>query len=328
MAGVVLGILGLAGLGIAGYAVYSLLQEPVPVTEPANDPDGGVAQTQSLEEILGAVQVYVRNEDYASALQVLEGAVSSYPGDQELRYSLGDLYLLTNQPALAYEQYLAGIEIGPESWNAHFNAGTIANTIDNPEIAEGHYLAAMRMDPSNPDTPLYLAAIQQKLNKLDEAKSNLALAGKMNPSDTRVLMMRAEIAMRENKPTIALDLSRKAREIEPNELGLILMEARALKRMRETEQAVELLTALPMEQAIVPDAVKLLAECLGALGQIDDAASRVMDAADRQPANAELCFEAALWLQRAGRSDEAVEWATQSAGMGNERAQQWLSSLP
>ena len=102
-------------------------------------------------------------------------------------------------------------------------------------------------------------------------------AGKLNPSDTRVLMMRAEIAMRENKPTIALDQARRAREIEPNALGLILMEARALKRMRETQQAVDLLTALPMEQAIVPEAVTLLAECLGALGRIDDATARVMD---------------------------------------------------
>ena len=106
------------------------------------------------------------------------------------------------------------------------------------------------------------------------------------------------------------------------------MEARALKRMRETQQAVDLLTALPMEQAIVPETVTLLAECLGALGRIDDAAARVMDAADRQPTNAELRYEAALWLQRAGQMDEAIEWATQAAGMGHERAKQWLESLP
>jgi tetratricopeptide (TPR) repeat protein len=330
MTGVILGILALAGLGIAGYAVWSIMQEPIPET-PADDPDRpgkGMAETESIEEILGAVQVYVREEDFSSAQRVLESAVVSYPSDQELRFALGDLYLLTNQPAPAYDQYLAGIEIGPESWNAHFTAGTIANTIGNPEIAAGHYNAAMRLDPSNPETPLYLAAIQQKLNKLDEAKASLAIAGKMNPSDARIYAMRAEIAMRENKATIALEQVRKAREIEPNDLGLILIEARALKRLRETEDAIGLLQALPMEQAMNPDAVTLLAECLGSMGRFDDAASRVMDAADRQPTNGALRFEAALWLHRAGRTDEAIEWATQASGLGESRAQEWLDSLP
>jgi tetratricopeptide (TPR) repeat protein len=329
LSGVIVGLVALAGLGVAGYAVWSILQVPVPQA-PAGSEDGGtgMAETQSIEEILSAVQVYVRAEDYDAAQRVLEEAVVSYPVDQELRYALGDLYLLTNQTAPAYEQYLAGIEIGPESWNAHFTAGTIANTIDNPEIAAGHYEAAMRLDPNNPETPLYLAAIQQKLNRLDEAKASLALAGKLNPSDARVFAMRAEIAMRENKATIALEQVRRAREIEPNDLGLILLEARSLKRLRETEDAVELLMALPMDQAMNPDAVTLLAECLGSLGRFDDAASRVMDAADRQPTNGVLRFEAALWLHRAGRTEEAIEWATQAAGLGEARAQPWLDSLP
>ncbi len=330
MTGVVLGILALAGLGVAGYAVWSILQEPIPQTPVAdpNDPDSGMAETESIEEILGAVQVYVREEEFDSAQRVLEEAVVSYPADQELRYALGDLYLLTNQAAPAYEQYLAGIEIGPESWNAHFTAGTIANTIGNPEIAAGHYNAAMRLDPSNPETPLYLAAIQQKLNQLDEAKASLAIAGKMNPSDARIYAMRAEIALRENKATIALEQIRKAREIEQNDLGLILIEARALKRLRQTEDAIDLLMALPMEQAMNPDAVTLLAECLGSVGRFDDAASRVMDAADRQQTNGALRFEAALWLQRAGRTNEAIAWAQQAAELGEARAKAWLESLP
>jgi len=330
LTGVIVGLVALAGLGIAGFAVWSILQAPVPQT-PVGDPDGvvtGMAETQSIEEILSAVQVYVRAEDYDSAQRVLEEAVGSYPSDQEMRYALGDLYLLTNQPTPAYEQYLAGIEIGPESWNAHFTAGTIANTIDSPEIAAGHYAAAMRLDPNNLETPLYLAAIQQKLNRLDEAKASLALAGKLNPSDARIYAMRAEIAMRENKATIALEQVRRAREIEPNDLGLILREARALKRLREIEEAIELLMALPMDQAMSSDAVVLLAECLGSVGRFDDAASRVMDAADRQPSNGALRFEAALWLQRAGRTEDAIEWATQAAGLGETRAQGWLDSLP
>lgn len=330
MLGVLLGIGALLAAGVAGYAVWSLLQQPAPVAPETTD-DGsnkGLAGTESVEEILGAVQVYVRNEDFESALSVLEGAVATYPNDQELRLGLGDLYLMTGQTGLAYEQYLAGIEIGPETWAAQFTAGTIANILSQPEIAESHYISAMRLDPTNPETPIYLAAIQMKINKLSEAKANLAIASRLSPDSPRSFTMRAEIAMRENKPSIALDQVRRARSIEPDALGLVLLEAKALRRMGEAQQAVDLLTALPMEYAITPEAVMQLAECLGMLGRADDAAARVMDAAERQPEDSTLQFEAALWLQRAGRQDEAIDWATRAANQGNARARQWLDSLP
>jgi len=331
LAGVLLAIGALIAAGVAAYAVWTLLKSPAPAPTTTNpiEPGRQMAGTESIEEILGAVQVYVREQDFDSAQRVLESAVASYPVDQEIRLALGDLYLLTGQVGMAYEQYLAGIEIGPETWKAHFTAGTLANTLDQPEIAETHYAAALRLDPTQPETPLYLAAIQMnKLNKLSEAKANLAIAAKLNPDDARSYTMRAEIAMRENKATIALEQVRRARQLEPNALGLVLLEARALKRLGQAQDAVDLLTALPIEQAITPNAVKQLAECLGMLGRGDDAAARMIDASERQPGDAELKFETALWLQRAGRLDEAIDWATNAAGQGSERARQWLESLP
>lgn len=333
MLGVLLGIGALLAAGVAAYAVWSLLQSPAPATadsqgDTQNDRGRGMAGTESIEEILGAVQVYVREEDYNAAQQVLESAVATYPNDQEIRLALGDLYLLTGQTGMAYEQYLAGIEIGPETWAAQFTAGTIANTLGQPEIAETHYAAAIRLDPSQPETPLYQAAIQMKLNKLSEAKANLAIATKLNPDDVRAYSMRAEIALRENKANIALEQAQRARQIDPNALGLVLLEARALKRLGKPQEAVDLLTALPMQQAMTPDAVKQLAEALGMLGRFDDAAARVMDAAERQPDDASLKFEAALWLQRAGREDEAVEWARNASAQGSAQASAWLDSLP
>ena len=332
-AGIVLGIAVLGAAVFAGYAVWSLLQSPAQPTQAESDdgfadPSQGMAETESIEEILGAVQVYVREENFEAAQRVLEGAVATYPSDQELRLALGDLYLLTQQVGAAYEQYLAGIEIGPETWAAHFTAGTIANTLGQPEIAEVHYHSAMRLDPANPETPLYLAAIQIKLNKLTDAKASLAMASKADPDSPRAYAMRADIAMKENKPTIALEQVRKARAIEPNALGLVLLEAKALNRMQEPQEAVDLLTALPLEHAVSPDVVTVLAECLGMLGNFDDAASRMMDAAERHPDNADLQFETALWLQRAGRDREAVEWAQKAANGGSERAKQWLATLP
>lgn len=333
MVGVLLGIAALLAAGVAGYAIWSLTQTPASVA-PAPDSEGnanpatGIAQTESIEEILGAVQVYVRNQQFAQALTVLEKSVAQYPSDQELRLSLGDLYMMRQRYNEAYDQYLAAIEIGPSTAKAEFTAGTLANMLDRPELAEAHYSAAMRLDPSNPDIPVYLAAIQMKTNHLDEAKVNLALAGKMAPDSARIYAMRSEIALRQNKPTIALEQIRKARGIEPRALGWVLQEARVLKRQGDAQGAVDLLTALPQEQLEDPETAYQLAECYGMLGKPDEAASRLIDVADKHPTDPKLVFEVALWLERAGKREQALDWAGRAKMLGNARAGDWIASLP
>jgi len=329
---VALGVLALAGAGVASYAVWSLTQNPAPASQNESsvtaDESSGMAASASIEEILGAVQVYVNNEQFAQALTVLEEAVAQYPGDQELRLALGDLYMMRQELPKAYDQYVAGIEIGPATAEAEFTAGTLANTIGQPELAEAHYASAMRLDPSNPDTPVYLAAIQMKTNRLDQAKVNLALGGKMAPDSARIYAMRSEIAMRENKLSIALEQIRKARAIEPDSLAWILQEARVLKRDRRAQEAVDLLTALPQEQAQHPETVKLLAECFGLVGRPEEAASRYIDLAQASPEDPSLAFEVALWLERAGRRVEAIEWADKARALRSGRAQAWIESFP
>ncbi len=330
--GVALGMGALAAAGVAGFAIWTLVQTPTPrAREGADAPgqtNGGVAQTESVQEILGAVQVYARNQQFEQALTILEKSVAQYPSDQELRLSLGDLYMMRERYSEAYDQYLAAIEIGPESAKAEFTAGTLANTLGRPELAETHYSAAMRLDPANPDTPVYLAAVQMKTNHLDAAKINLALAGKMAPNSARIFAMRSEIAMRENKATIALEQIRKARAIEPDALGWVLQESRVLKRLGDAQGAVDLLTALPQEQLADPETGYQLAECYGMLGRPDEAASRLIDVADKHPADPKLVFEVALWLERAGQREQALQWAKRAQMLGNPRAKEWAASLP
>jgi tetratricopeptide (TPR) repeat protein len=333
LVGVLLGIGALLAASVAGYALWTLTQSPTSQaaadTGNADDPENqGIAETESIEEILGAVQIYVRNQQYPQATTVLEHAVGQYPSDQELRFALGDLYMFQKQYADAYAQFVAGIEIGPGSATGEFTAGTLANMLDRTELAEAHYSASMRLDPTNPDTPMYLAAIEMKLNRLDDAKRNLALAGRLAPERARIFAMRSEIAMRENHAVIALEQIRKARAIEPRVLGWILQEARVLKRNGDAEGAISLLVSLPEEQLTEPEIAYLLAESYGMLGRPGDAASRLMDVATVHPEDAKLAFEVALWLERAGERASAIEWAQKAEGLGNTRARAWIESLP
>jgi len=333
LVGVLLGIGALLGVGVAGYALWTLAQSPSPA--PSADPGDqgesgstGVAETESIEEILGAVQVYVRNQQFPRALTVLEHAVTQYPSDQELRFSLGTLYMLEKRYSEGYDQYVAGIEIGPSTAKAEFTAGTLASMLDRPELAEAHYSASMRMDPSNPDTPMYLAAIQMKTNRLEDAKMNLALAGRLAPARAQVYAMRSEIAMRQNKSAIALEQIRKARAIEPRALGYVLDEAKVLNRRGDASGAIDLLVALPEEQLNEPETAYVLAESYGMVGRAGDAASRLMDVASKHPDDARLAFEVAKWIERAGDREGAIEWAKKAQGLGNPRAQGWIESLP
>lgn len=285
-----------------------------------------LAPSESVEEILGAVQVYVRNQQYAQATTVLEHACRQYPNDQELRLSMGDLYMMQQRYADAYREIVAGIEIGPANAKAEFTAGTLANMLDRLEVAEAHFASAMRIDPTNPDTPMFLAAVQLKMNKLDEARKNLAIAGKMSPESARIYAMRSELAMRENKVSIALDQIRKARAIEPEVLAWLVAEAKVLKRAGLAEEALNLLASLSQENREKLDVAYLLAQCYGMLGRSGDAASFLMDIYPQHEGDGRLAFEIALWFDRAGEPDEAMEWAQRSAGLGYSSAAKWVES--
>lgn len=285
-----------------------------------------LAPSESIEEILGAVQVYVRNKQYAQATTVLEHACMQYPNDQELRLSMGDLYMMQERYADAYREIAAAIEIGPTNAKAEFTAGTLANMLDQLELAEAHFASAMRIDPTNPDTPLFLAAVQLKMNKLDEARKNLAIAGKMSPESARIYAMRSELAMRENKVTIALDQIRKARAIEPDVLAWLVAEAKVLKRAGRAEEAMNLLASLSQENRENLDVAYLMAQCYGMLGRSGDAASFLMDIYPKHEGDARLAFEIALWFDRADEPDEAMEWAQRSAGLGYSSATKWVES--
>jgi len=331
--GVLIGLVALLAAGVAGYAIWTMTAQPT-VVSPTNEDETddpqfqGMAKTESIEEILGAVQVYVRNQQYGEATTVLEHAVAQYASDQELRFALGDLYMHQTEHEKAYDQYIAGIEIGPQNAIAEFTAGTIANMLGRVELSEMHYYSSMKLDPTNPDTPIFLAAIQLKLNQLDEAKKNLAIAGRLAPDRARIFAMRSEIAMRENKATIALEQIRRARDIEPRDLGWILQEARVLKRNHDPEGAITLLTALPEEDLLIADTALILAECYGMVGRPGDAASRLIDVAQLNPQDSQLAFQIAQWLERASERETAIEWASKADMLGHPQASDWIDSLP
>ena len=296
-------------------------------------PESGSAPIQTIEEVLASVQVYVSSEEFGPATAILKGAIGRYPTDPDLRFALGDLYMMTKEYPLAYEQYVAAIEHNRSEGSgidskSQFTAGTLANTIGQPELAKVHYKLAMEGDPQNADYPLYLANIQFKLNELDAAKASLAIAGRLAPDRAMVWATWAKIALRQNNLPIAIQQIQKVRKLEPRVVDWIVLEANIRKRDGNPERAIELLSALPDDSLDDPESIRLLAESYGMIGRPGDAASRMVDYANRHSDNAQAAFDAAVWLERAKERGDAVLWGRRARDLGHPRAQGWLDSLP
>ncbi len=301
-----------------------------------NDGSGGAggdtistAPTQTIEQVLSSVQVYVSEKNYGAARAILTKAIERYPSDPELRSALGDLEMLSGNASAAYDQYVSAIESSDNpGGDLFFTAGTIASTLGEMERAEAHYLEAQRRDPSNPDVPLYLANVQLSMGKIEGATKNIALAAKATPDRAIVWGTWAQIALRENKLPIALQQIGKARELEPASVGWIVVEAKIHKRMGKPERAIEVLTTLSDDTiAQNRDATMTLAESFAMIGRAEDAAARVIAFARAHPDDARGAMDSAISLERAGDREQAILWARRARDLGHERAAAWIESL-
>lgn len=320
-----LGLAAVVGAGFAGWTLYRVASAPAPVA-PAESTGPGLAKTETVEAVLATVQRLTADDQPGAAETVLSDAVRQFPVDQDLRLAYADLLMSRRRWNEAYDQYVGAIEIGRVPAPVQFSAGTLASMTDRPELAAAHFDAAMRLDPSEPNYAMYLASAQLKLRQLSEAKASLAIAVRLAPDRAPVWGMLGQIALDENKLGMAAQHLDRARKLQPNEPAWVLMRARTHKRAGETEAALELLHTLPPQSMDEASTLELLAECYGLLGRPGDAASRYIDAAEQRPGDAELAFETALWLDRAGERAEAVRWAERASSLGDPRAGGWLSA--
>lgn len=323
--GVLLGVLALGGAGFAGWTLYSV-SRPAPAEADEEPAEVGVASMQTVEAVLASVQQLVKDENWPAAERVLSESVRTFSDDQDLRLAFGDFLMTRERWDEAYDQYAAAIAVGAVPAQTYFAAGTLANMSQRPELAAEHYRQAMTADPNTAEYPLYLASVQMKMSRWTEAKASLALAGRLAPDRAEVWGMYAQVALNENKLSIAQQQVEKARRLEPRESAWVLMEAKIRKRAGEPERALDLLSALPQAELDRLETLELLAECYGMLGRPGDAASRYMDAAERDPDNAALAFETALWLQRLGETEEAIAWAEKARGLGHDKAGAWIAA--
>ena len=318
-------ILGLvAGLGAMWRA--GLLNAPNQ-SQARPRPVAQASPAAVVEQHLIAARDLMRQGETDRAVATLAAAVAEHRDDQDLRVAYGEALLHADNAPGAYEQFVAALSIGPREPALDFAAGTLARRIGRPQLALEHFSAAQAADPTNADYPLYLGQTQMSLGDLVPAKANLVRATLLRDSDARPWGMLAEIALQENVTDIALQHITRARALQPSAPAWKVIEARAMKRKGEPDRALQLLRSMSESDQRTKPVMRLMAECHGMLREPDIAAALFVEAADLAPDDAELAYEAAVWLERRGDRQRALIYAERAAAGGVEGADKLVERL-
>jgi tetratricopeptide (TPR) repeat protein len=324
-----LGALGVVAIVVGVvWMVRSIATTTADDSAPGLTPGSGRMTAAEMQAELSAVRRYLRDGEPGKADLILQRALAAFPDDQDARILLGETMLGLDRAADAYEQYVRAIAIGPDHAELEFAAAAVANTAGLPARAEEHYWKAQSLDPSNPKHPLYLAQIQRKLGRLDEAKASLLRATLLDPGQAIAWGVLADIALEENNISLARQHIARARAIEPGVSRWRLIEARIMRRDNDPAGAVRLLRSLPEEELLFdPALLGELATCYAMLSMPEDAAGLYMAASARRPDDADLAYDAAVWLEKAGRPEDAQVFAAAAVNRGHQKARELLDAL-
>jgi tetratricopeptide (TPR) repeat protein len=183
-----------------------------------------------------------------------------------------------------------------------------------------HLSMAQAADPHSADYAIHLGQAQLQLGHMLEAKASLLRAAQLDPDRSNTWGMLAEIAMRENAAELALQHIEKARRLAPSVTAWRVIEARARKRLNDPSGALGVLFEVSDAERRDPAIIKLMSECHGMLREPEKALRLYAAAIVRSPEDANLLFDGALWAERAGEIDQAIDWAQRAAAGGHPAA--------
>ncbi|KAA0215152.1 MAG: hypothetical protein DYG94_09820 [Leptolyngbya sp. PLA3] len=338
VAAVLLGGAYLVVVARLGPALFPPTQRP-----PAGATDTAeMATLRAVEAILASVQTAVQAEELDKARTILDQAVAQFPRDQMLWLARADLLIRLAYPDAAksirqpdqralireaYDAQLKALEIGPRAPDLEFAAGSMARSLGDLDSALAHFGAAHQADRSNAAYPLNLAQVYLARDELDQAKAQATVAVSLDPDLANAWGMLAEIALRQSEPRMASQHIEKATSIEPTEPAWRHMQARACNRLAQAPQALAALDALKPEDRFSRVSLQLAGEAFGLLGQPEQALTRYEDALASGAADPEIMLDAALWAERLGQRDRALELATRARAEGLERADRVIERL-
>lgn len=295
---------------------------------PAGAPAGEKVPLETLDAVVNAAQKYMKEGSPGKAEVILAAATKKFPNEQKLLAMHAECLLSLRRPADALAEFERACFVGPDSATYRDFAGVIAAQLGDDAKAEADWGIAQKLDPKNPKYPLYRAQVQRRLGQNDAARANLILATRLDPTISEAWATLAAIALDENRPEMVQQYIDKARKLDPDNTYYRVIQAKGLCRVGRAQDAASLLYAIPEDTRLKDKAVLAeLGECLGMMKQPGKAADLYVAASDANADDAELAYQAALWLDRAGQPEKARAMATRAHSLGSDKAATLLSEL-
>lgn len=207
---------------------------------------------------------------------IAERLVRFHPIDAMARIASAQFYLARRDLGRAQQHARMLVRLAPEAAAAHFTMGRVFLSVGNPSAAEHHLRQALALDKAGEiagaDKTLNLASSLRDQGKMDEAR---ALYSGLTSDGARpeTLLAWAELEEADRKFDVAAKLLGRADRLAPGHPQIAVARANLHSRLKQPEQALDLLSAVGPRPDAPGDAGMLLqkGQVLDSLGRYDEA---------------------------------------------------------
>lgn len=315
--------LGYAGLGSAYWRKYAQTKDPAAAASAIQAAEKGrTLDPKNADVLITLATVYNGSGRPNDAVNELTHALDVQPKNDRALRLLADIDAAQGRVQKAIDEYRSAIAIRPEYWETYRDLGALYWHAARYQDAIDAFTQVINLQPDSPIGYQARGTVYAQMMDLDAARRNyeaaLAHGGSAGTYSTLGTISyyqgRFDEAARYYEQAITL---RPKHALTHWNLGDAY---RRLGRTRDARQAYEEGRALAdADLRVNPHDVTALyvrGTCLARLGQIPKGLADVQHAAELAPQNQDVQYHRALVLTLAGRTDDAVQAASQAAADG------------
>lgn len=173
---------------------------------------------QNIEalHLLGILEAQQQN--YQSALLLLQRAIAIAPKIPYLHNSLGNVFKHLGEMPKAHHHYEEALRLEPNSATAHNNLANILGNLNKNTAALTHYQQALQLKPDYSDAHYNLALLYIKQGQDANAIAHLNSTIQLDPKHTNAHNQLALIFLRQNNEIQAIKHYQTCLQIDPDNL--------------------------------------------------------------------------------------------------------------
>lgn len=259
-------------VGVAcAAAVLFALPAPAQHSPRASQPKRATPEKPPTETALAAAQQAIDQQDYSTAVTILENFLFEHPGQVEALFNLAYCYSLQERTADAIEMYRQTLEVDPKLFPARLNLGVLLLNNGQPGAAAEEFQRALELDPNHYRAQFYAAVALERSGRADEALEHYRRAAALDPQQTEPRRALLALLLEKNDLAGAEAVLEELRALTPNDPALTRLQADLRLRQGKREDALaayeEYLRAQPEDAAVHLQVGRLYRE----QGKLEDA---------------------------------------------------------